>query len=161
MKRSFLVVAMVAVATAASAQTKIAGTLQCGKRDIQQKIDVGDRPGHAFAISQGKCTWTKPIEVAGTQTKEDLVTDFGEISGNTSRGRFVAVIQTTGADKIHVGGTNTATLKDGLLQSGEGKWQFTAGTGKLKGIKGQGTFKCKGAGETETCEVEGEYQLPK
>ena len=44
MKSSFLVVVMLAVATSASAQTKITGTLQCGKRDIQQKIDVGDRP---------------------------------------------------------------------------------------------------------------------
>jgi|ERR1700693_991119 hypothetical protein len=63
------------LATIAVAQTKISGTSTCGKPDQQQKIDVGDKPGHAFTISQGKCNWTKPMDLAGIQTKEDVVTN--------------------------------------------------------------------------------------
>jgi len=37
-------------------------------------------------IAKGKCTWTKAMEVAGTQAKEDVGTGFDEISGNKSRG---------------------------------------------------------------------------
>jgi hypothetical protein len=45
-----------------------------------------------------------------------------------------------------------------------GKWIVTGGTGKLRGIKGGGTYTCKiksaepGAGYA--CNVEGEYTLP-
>jgi hypothetical protein len=40
-------------------------------------------------------------------------------------------------------------------------WSFLGGTGKLKGIKGKGTFECKPAGEVFSCDIEGEYTLPK
>src|SRR5262249_407710 len=56
----------------AAAQTKISGTVKCGNPDQFQKIDVGDKPGHALAVSQSKCTWTKPVDIAGAQTKDDL-----------------------------------------------------------------------------------------
>ena len=40
--------------------------------------------------------------------------------------------------------------------------RFSSGTGKLKGLKGQGTYKGKGnADGSITYEVEGEYTLPK
>ena len=42
------------LATIAISQTKISGISTCAKPDQQQRIDVGDKPGHAFAISQGK-----------------------------------------------------------------------------------------------------------
>lgn len=44
---------------------------------------------------------------------------------------------------------------------GKGTWGFTGGTGKLKGIKGKGTYTCKPSGDENTCEVEGEYELSK
>ena len=61
------------------------------KPDQQQKIEIGDQPGHAFAINQGKCKWTKPMEIAGTQTKEDIGTGFDEINGNKSHGHGYVV----------------------------------------------------------------------
>jgi hypothetical protein len=67
--------------TLSVAQTKISGTSKCGQPDQQQKIEIGDEPNHAFAISQGKCAWTKPIDMAGIQTKEDVVTGSDEFSG--------------------------------------------------------------------------------
>ena len=51
-------------------------------------------------------------------------------------------------------------MKEQKLESGEGTWTFAGGTGKLKGIKGKGTYKCKPSGDNVDCDVEGEYRLP-
>jgi len=56
------------LAASAAAQTKITGTIQCAKPDPQNAVPVGDRPGHAFVVMKAKCTWTKPMELAGVQT---------------------------------------------------------------------------------------------
>jgi hypothetical protein len=157
---SFLVV--FALAAVASAQTKVSGTAQCGKPDQQQAIEVGDRPNHSFVISQMKCTWTKSLEIAGLQSKEEVDTLFSEVSGNRSRDQGYAVGTMTNGDKYYGRVQGSATLKDGVPESAEGKWSFAGGTGKLKGLKGKGTFKSKGAPDgTSTFEVEGEYELPK
>ena len=157
---SFLVV--FALAAVASAQTKVSGTLQCGKPDQQQAIEVGDRPNHSFVISQMKCTYPKPVEIAGVQSKEGVYTLFSEVSGNRSHGQSYGVVTMTNGDKCYVRPQGSATLKDGVLESAEGTSSFVGGTGKLKGLKGKGTYKGKGAPDgTSTFEVEGEYELPK
>ena len=153
---------VLALITAAAAQTKISGTAQCGKPDQQNSIAVGDRPNHSLMISQGKCTWSKPLEIGGVQNKEGVNTAFDEVSGNRSRTRGFYVDTMASGDKAHVSYQGTATLKDGAPQSLEGKWSYTGGTGKLKGLKGQGTYKGKvNADGSVTYEVEGEYTLPK
>ena len=157
---SFLVV--FALAAVASAQTKVSDTHQCAKPDQQQAIEVGDRPNHSFVISQMKCTWTKSLEIAGLQSKEEVDTSFGEVSGNRSHGQGYAVGTMTNGDKYYGRTQDSATLKDGVFESIEGKWSFAGGTGKLKGLKGKGTYTGKGAPDgTSTFEVEGEYELPK
>ena len=157
---TFLVV--FALAAVASAQTKISGTLQCGKADPVYAIQVGDRPNHSFVISQIKCTWTKPLEIAGVQSKEDVYTGFSEVSGNRSNGHSYGVVTMATGDKCYVRPHGSSTLKDGMLESAEGKWTFVGGTSMLKGLKGKGTYQGKGAADgTSTWEIEGEYELPK
>ena len=157
---SFLVV--FALATLASAQTKISGTLQCAKPDQQQAIEVGDRPNHSFVINQMKCTWTKSLEIAGVQSKEDVYTQFVEVSPNRSYAQAYGVGTMSNGDKYYVRVQYSATLKEGVFESGEAKWSYVGGTGKLKGLKGKGTSTGKGAPDgTMTAEVEGEYELPK
>jgi len=157
---SFLVV--FALAAVASAQTKVSGTLQCAKPDQQHAIEVGDRPNHSFVISQMKCTWTKSLEIGGVQSKEDVYTQFVEVSGNRSYGQLYGVGTMTNGDKYYLRPQGSGTLKEGVFESMEGKWSFAGGTGKLKGLKGKGTYKGKGAPDgTFTVEVEGEYELPK
>ncbi len=152
----FCVLALVALTTA---QTKISGTAQCGKPDAQQKVDVPDHPGHAISMSQAKCTWSKPMEVAGLKSKEGVTTDMNDIRGDTAHGHGYYVDTMENGDKAFVSFQGTASMKD---NTSEGKWNYTGGTGKLKGIKGQGTYKGKGAQDgTVTFDVEGEYTLPK
>ncbi len=59
-----LVVAM------ASAQTKVSSSGKCGKPDIQQSIPAGDKAGHVFALTQGKCVTMG--EVGGVKIKEGM-----------------------------------------------------------------------------------------
>ena len=43
----------------------------------------------------------------------------------------------------------------------EGTWTFTGGTGKMKGIKGHGTYKVTPAADgSASVTVEGEYTMP-
>jgi len=150
--RSNLIPALLVVLSAAPtvlAQTKISGTVKCSKPDEQHALEVGDRPNHSLMIAKGKCTWTKPLEIAGTQVKDDIGTGY--------------VVNTwANGDKSYVRTQGSATLKDGTIDSAEGTWSFTGGTGRLKGVKGKGTYKGKGASDgSVTYEVEGEYELPK
>ncbi len=153
---------VLALATVAGAQTKISGTIKCNKPDPQYGIDIGDRPNHGFGIDKSNCTWLKPMEIAGGQTKDGYSVGSGETSGNKATGRGYHVSTMANGDKFHVRFQGTNTLKDGAPQSATGTWSFTGGTGKLKGIKGKGTYKgTAGADGSITYEVEGEYQLPK
>ena len=62
-------------------------------------------------------------------------------------------------DKAFVSFQGTASIKD---NTSEGKWSYPGGTGKLNGLKGNGTYKGKGAEDgSVTPDVEGEYTLPK
>ncbi len=155
-------ITVLGLATLVPAQTKISGTVQCGKSDEQHMLEVGDHPGHSLMISKGKCSWTKPMEIAGTQTKEDVGTNFDEVRGNKSQGHGYVVGTMANGDKMYVRIQGSSTLKDGTVETAEGAWNFTGGTGKLKGVKGKGTYKGKGAADgSATYEVEGEYELPK
>ena len=158
---TFLIV--LALAAVASAQTKISGTYQCGKADQEHSIEIGDRADHSFTICQGKCTWTKPLEIAGIQSKEGVYTLLTETSGNTSRYRFYYVDTMANGDKAYYRGEGTMTVKDQVPQSGDEKWTLVRGTGKLKGVKGKGTdtLKTAAADGSSTWDTEGEYELPK
>ncbi len=151
-----------ALATLAGAQTKISGTIHCNKPDPQYGIEVGDRPNHSLAIEKFTCTWTKPMEIAAVQTKEGYSVVSGENSGNKATGRGYHVSTMANGDKFYARYQGTDTLKDGAPQSSQGTWSFTGGTGKLKGIKGKGTYNGKAAADGGMAyEIEGEYELPK
>jgi hypothetical protein len=161
LKIIFTLLIVLALAAVASAQTKISATLQCGKPDQVQAIEVGDRPNHSFVISQMKCTLTKASEIAGLQGKEVVNTVFTEASGNRLHHQAYSVESMTNGDKFYSRCQGSATMKEGVFET-EGKCSFAGGTGKLKGLKGQGTYTGKGAPDgTSTMETEGEYELPK
>jgi len=163
LKIIFTLLVVFALAAVASAQTKMSGTAQSSKPDQEYTIQVRDRPNHSFVISQAKCTWTKPWEIAGIQNKEGVGTTFAEIRGNTSRTLEYCVQTMANGDKAYLREEGTITLKDGVPQSVDVKWTFVGGTGKLKGVKGKGTCKLRevAADGSMTGDCEGEYELPK
>lgn len=154
--------AAAALAAGASAQTKSSGTIQCGKADPEHAIEVGDKPGHMMGVSKSACTWSTPMEIAGAKTKDGFSVAFFDAAGNKSDGHGVHVSTLDNGDKMHVKFQGSAMLKDGRAQTESGTWSYTSGTGKLKGIKGKGTYKGKSnADGSTTYEIEGDYQLPK
>ena len=162
LKATTVCVIFLALPVLMAAQTKISGTVKCGKPDQMSKLDIGDKPGHAYAISQGKCTWTKPMTIAGIQTKEDLGTNSDEITATSVHSRGYVLGTMSNGDKFTVRTQGTDVLKDGQPQSTSGTWSFASGTGKMKGIKGGGKFTGKPEADGSlVIQVEGEYTLPK
>jgi hypothetical protein len=146
----------------AAAQTKISGTVQCAKPEVQQSVPADDQAGHAFSISKVQCNWTKPLEIAGLSSKDGTSTGADEVTGTTAKGHGQHVSTMATGEKFYVKYEGTATLKEGAPLAADGTWSFTGGTGKLDGIKGKGTYKGKGNPDgTISYAVEGEYQLPK
>ncbi len=166
--RSKFIVAIVVVlsgATTVLAQTKISGTLHCSKADTieEHMIKIGDRPNHSFVISKSKCTWPKPMEIAGMQPKETIVTGSSDTLGGGTDGHESSYVTITWAngDKSYIHEQSSWKTLNGVLD-GSSSWTFRGGTGKLKGIKGKGTHKPKDEPDgSTTFEVEGEYELPK
>jgi hypothetical protein len=162
LKKTVLVfLGLMFVATSAGAQTKITGTIQCAKPDTQNATPVGDRAGHALVVMKGKCKWTKPMEVAGVETKTGDDTVFADSTGTKSRDTGYHISTMANGDQFVVRFSGaTTTDKNGVVQAQTGTWSFVSGTGKMKGIAGKGTYKGKGADDgSVTTDVEGEYQM--
>ena len=152
---------LTACAGLALAQNKISGTGTCGKADAQHVVEVGDRGGHVLVLTQDSCTWTTPIEIAGLTSKTYKGAITSDSTGGTSQDRGYVVMAMDNGDKAFIRFQGTSTNKEGGAHSGEGTWSYTGGTGKLKGLKGKGTYKSSGATADATeDQVEGEYTLP-
>ncbi|MGA2979846.1 MAG: hypothetical protein ABSD76_09665 [Terriglobales bacterium] len=136
---------------------KVEGKVRCEKPDPAYSIDVPDRPGHALMISRRKCTWTEPMLIMGAKTKDGVAVGYSEKSEGM----------------LHVSGFETDTLDNGekltwksmgqvLAEKGPatatGRWSLMRGTGKLKGIKGGGSYDEKlDADDVLVLELEGVY----
>ena len=151
----------VALAATAAAQTKTSGTVTCKPDPASPPpVVLTDKPNHSFAVGRAQCTWTK-FEVAGLQSKDGISTDLDEITGDTISVSGYHVATMSNGDTTAVKYQGSGKLKDGKPVSGEGTWSYTSGTGKLKGIKGKGTYKgAANADGSVTYQVDGEYSLP-
>jgi hypothetical protein len=145
----------------ALAQTKIAWTDSCGKAEPDYTVPVGDLAGHTLGVSQVKCQATQPAEISGDKGKEAVATLTSDTSGDKSRERGVYVLTMTSGDKAFLPFQGNVTLKDNKPTVSQGTWILVGGSGKLKGIKGKGTFHCEATGDGFNCAGEGEYELAK
>jgi hypothetical protein len=152
---------MLSLAGIAAAQTKVSGVGKCGKPDTQQSVDVGDRAGHALAVTKQSCTWTTPMEMAGLKSKTYTVAAAVDAAAAGAQDRGYVVMVMDNGDKAFVRFTGAEVSKDGKPVSAQGTWSYIGGTGKLKGIAGKGTY-----ASTPTADglfedhVEGDYSLP-
>ena len=150
-----------ALASAASAQTKLSGTLECKKADPMHSIDAGDRDKHSMAVAKFECTWAKPITMGGGQAKDGANVEFDDTTGATTSARGVHWGTMVSGDKYFVRYQGTTTAKEGSPMTASGTWSYTGGTGKLKGLTGKGTYKGKGNPDGgATFEILGDYKLP-
>ena len=137
------------------------GTCECSKSDPQHLLPAGDRPEHSFGVQASKCSWSKPLQIGGDTSKDGVATEMIEISGNSIRVRGLHEITMQSGDKLAAPYQGSGVSADKGDTPVKGTFTFGVGTGKLKGIKGKGTFDCKPDGEGVKCEVQGEYNLGK
>ena len=149
-----------ALAGAVSAQTSFSGELKCDKPDPAYKIDVGDK--HALTLTKSRCTWPKPIHLGDSDTKDGLSIATGEVDGDKSSEKGHHEGTVASGDKYYVAYEGTAMLRDGAPQSVTGTYRFKGGTGKLKNLKGGGSYKgTPNADQSITFQVTGSYSIPK
>ena len=144
----------------AGAQTKISGTLKCGKPEPVYSIEVGDRPGHAMLLEKQTCTYAEGMSVGSDKTKEGTSVATVDVTATRASGSGTHVATMESGDKTFANYRYTSPVKDGKAVETTGTWSYTGGTGKLKGLKGSGTFKTTFSEDgTNTTTVEGEYTL--
>jgi hypothetical protein len=160
MRTEFALIAMTLFAAPSLWAQRLTGEGSCTRPDTTHVIPVGDRPEHLFALARVRCTWTKPFEIAGSQSTGGTAVQFDELTGNTSRFHGVFSDVMSSGDTVHYRYQGSGTLKDGEPQSAEWSWTYAGGTGKLANLKGKGS--CKGSWNREginTWRCSGEYRL--
>lgn len=149
------------VTMSAGAQTKVSGTLTCTKADPSYKVEVGDRPGHAYVLEKNACTWTQPAELGGDKGKDGHSVSVTELTPTHAMTHGTHVTTMASGDMSFAAFHDAYPIKDGKPGDSTGHWTYTGGTGKLKGLKGKGTYKVTlNADGTITVAVEGDYELP-
>jgi hypothetical protein len=157
--KPFLFIIATGFAMGAAAGTPLSGTQVC-KTAPPTSVAIGDKPDHAYAIITAHCTWTKPIEMLGMPTREGDDFISTEMSGNSAADSGYYVSSVSNGDKYVVRFSGTSKSKDGKPVSGQGSWSFAEGEGKLKGIKGGGTYKgIANADGSVSYDIKGEYTL--
>lgn len=134
-----------AISSAQQNSTKMTMTGTCSKPDTQQSVPAGDKEGHMFSISQGKCTVKG--DIGGAKGKDGVWADHGD--GTAAKAKVNGVFTETldSGDKVYYSYSETTMMKDGVPQSATNSYQIAGGTGKMKGIKGSGTCKLTGTGD--------------
>ena len=146
---------LVVCTTLSAAQEKISSQWKCdGKPADQHAIAVGDHEGHSYSIAQGKCTAEKG-SLGDVKEQEGTFTEFGDVNGESIQNHGVFVETVAGGDKIFYHYHGSQAAKDGKFETGDNKFTFAGGTGKFKGVKGEGGCKGKSnpdGSSTWTCE---------
>jgi hypothetical protein len=158
-KTGFLLLLAVALAAPASGQSKTSGNVHCAKADPDYTLNVAD--GHVLTLNKSACTWSDVTPTEGVSLKSGEDFTSGEMHGamGHSSGYHVAKMDNGDTVVVHFAGEVTAAKdQTAVLQ---GKWSYVSGTGKMKGIKGGGTFKgTANADGTSEAMVVGTYTLP-
>lgn len=152
---------LVSVTLAAGAQAKMSGQLSCGKPDVNSSADVGDVAGHIMTLQKGTCTWSTPFSIAGTKAVSAVDAGMVEVNGATASQHGYSTTTMDSGDKTVSKFTGTLHPNQDGSGTFNGTWRFVSGTGKMKGIKGSGTYKGSAAADgTGTVNVEGHYTVP-
>jgi len=137
---------------------KIAGSVRCEKANPYHALEVPDRPGHALIIEQRKCTWAEPLEILGGKTKEGIWVAFLERMEGNLHPHSYEIDTLDDGEKITMQTMGHVEAEKGPTIT-KGRFSFTRGTGKYKGIKGGGTYEGKlDADDVLTLELDGVYE---
>lgn len=155
-----LVVLVFFFASALAAQVKVAGKQYCPKPRALATVEAGDEDGHRMTLEKSSCTWLTPFEMVGERATEGTFVAFSEASPRRAATNGTYIGSTDNGDKFYLE-FHWATLKDGTPpETVKGYWEFTGGTGKLKGISGNGTYTATENENGGEANMEGQYSVP-
>lgn len=132
MRKALLVAVCLGCASLAVAQDKIDTKWHCATPTTDQKLDVGDMPGHTMAVAQGACTATTSSMGEKSGAWSETANSWPKKESN--RGLFV--VTTDSGDKIYYAYTGEHNL---TAMTGLNKFTVAGGTGKYKSAKGSGS----------------------
>lgn len=148
-------------ATLAMAKTHISGTAVCSGHEQTHVMRLSDQANHFFVMSQGKCHWTKPFGIEGDRAQNDVATITKEVLGAQARVRGYVTDTTESGDKFSYRIVGEQVLDHGKTVSEHGHWTIVSGTGKLKDLRGKGTYVGKLQGDEMVFDLKGDYQASK
>lgn len=157
-----LTCSLIVCVSLAAAKDKISSQWKCdGKPADEHAIAVGDHDGHAYHISQGKCTAEKGA-MGDVKEQEGMWTQFDDATGGSIQDHGIFVVTLASGDKVFYNYHGTQTVKDGKVEAGSNTWVLAGGTGKFQAVKGKGGCKGKGnADGSSTWTCDGSYSVSK
>lgn len=154
-----VVVLVMLFASVVAGQTKIAGKMHCPKPQALAAAEPGDEAEHTMRLEKSTCTWLIPFEMAGERAAEVAFVAFSEESITRAATNGTIVGNMANGDKFYIS-FHWAALKANDPENTKGYWEFTGGTGKLKGITGKGTYTANENENGGEVNMEGEYSAP-
>lgn len=140
---------------------KFSGTGKLVAILAETKMFPGDNPGHQVTLTR-----LQEVDYSSEPGFEEVrvsAVSFSDLTAGTGSHRGYRVGTHANGERTFMGFegiTKTVMKPNGSPETTfEGKWWYTAGTGKFKGIKGSGTYNGKVTKAGFTYEWDGEYEL--
>ena len=160
MRKIILVPALLCgMAVIAGGQTKITGKLTCAKPSVSETAGEG---AQMIMFQKANCTWTAPFTIDGSKPGRTVNASIGDVTGSIGRAHGYSTSVMDNGDSTVVRYEGTSQMKKDGSATNKGTWRYVRGTGKFRGISGNGTFNGEAAAEgTSWADVSGHYSLGK
>jgi hypothetical protein len=160
MRKVILVPAMLCgMAFIASAQTRMSGKLTCAKPSLSEAAGSG---AEMIMFQRATCTWPTPFTIDGSRAGRTVNASVTDVSGSTGRAHGYSTSLMDNGDSTIVRYEGTSQMKKDGSGTLKGTWRYVRGTGKFRGISGNGTFRGEVAADgTSWADINGHYSLGK
>jgi hypothetical protein len=160
MRKAILVPALLCgMAVIASAQTKITAKLTCAKPSVSESAGDGVR---MVLFNRANCTWATPFAIDGNKAGRTVNAAIADATGASARAHGYSTSVMDNGDSTVVRYEGTMQMKKDGSATYKGTWKYVRGTGKFRGISGNGTYSGAGAPDgTSYADVSGHYSLEK
>lgn len=133
-----------------SSAEEIAGRVVYHSQKVET-VEVGDVPGHVIGVIQqsGMTFFTKGPGSGEVASRTGAVY-FDVVKGSGTAAGYAVQTFKDGSTLGYKSSGTTTTEDGGKKFVFEGTWEFTVGTGRFAGIKGNGTYKGERIGSPKT-----------
>lgn len=140
---AFVLITLLMTALLAQTQKTFSSRSNCGISLVHQTVVIDDDGHHSISLDQRECKFEIPSELNGSQIVKYISSGVDDVQFDKSHDQGYAVGDTANGDRYFLRYEGTATLKDGVPLHLAGKWRFTGGTGKLRGLTGEGNYSAR------------------